>query len=49
MRSIYTLDKVITLVRYNLEYKRSIFKRLSFIIVTKLYLYSACASTLLTL
>ena len=49
MRAIPTLDKVITLVRYNLEYKRSIFKRLSFAIVTKLYLHFTCASTLLTI
>jgi hypothetical protein len=49
MRTIYALDKVLTLVRYNLEYKRSIFKRLFFITVTKLYLYFTYASTLLTL
>jgi hypothetical protein len=49
MRSIHALDKVTTLVRYNLEYKRSIFKRLFFATVTKPYLHFTCASTLLTL
>jgi hypothetical protein len=49
MHSIHALNKVTTLVKYNLEYKYSIFKRLFFATATKLYLHFTYASTLLTL